>query len=68
MFMRLGVAKMGENAVSHVFCDKATIVLYQLCAAAVIGGNDASKILGSSLADRVVEPTKSPALLTATKR
>ena len=42
MFMRLGVAEIGENAVTHVFCDKATTLLDRVRAAAVIGADDAS--------------------------
>jgi hypothetical protein len=51
MFMRLGVAEIGENAVAHVFCDEAAIALDQFSAAAVISGNDAPQVLG-------VEPSR----------
>src|SRR5215472_269226 len=51
MFMRLGVAEIGENAVSPVLGDEATMVLNQFGAAAVIGSNDASEVLG-------VEPSR----------
>jgi hypothetical protein len=46
MFMRLRVAEIGENAVTHVFWDETTVALDQLGAAAVIGGNDAAQVLG----------------------
>jgi hypothetical protein len=68
MFMRLGVAEIGKNAVTHVFCDKATIALDQFGAAAVIGGNDAPQVLGSSLADSAVEPTKSQNMTVSWRR
>jgi len=42
MFMRLGVAEIGENAVTHILGDEAGIALNQFGAATVIGGNDAS--------------------------
>jgi hypothetical protein len=42
MFMRLGIAKVSENAVTQVFGEEATVALDQFGAAAVIGGNDAS--------------------------
>jgi hypothetical protein len=51
MFMRLGVAKIGENAVTHVFCNEATIALDLFGAAAVINGNDVPQVLG-------VEPSR----------
>jgi hypothetical protein len=46
VFMCLGVAEIGENAVTHVFCDEATIPLDQFGAAAVIGSNNAPHVLG----------------------
>ena len=49
MFMRLGVAEIGENAVTHVFSDEATIALDEFGAAAAIGTNDAAQVLGVEL-------------------
>ena len=46
MFMRLGVAEISENAVTHVFCDEATIALDQFGAAAVIATDYATQVLG----------------------
>src|SRR6516225_7114607 len=46
MFMRSGIAKISENAVSHVLRDEAIMTLNQFAAAAVIGSNDASQVLG----------------------
>ena len=50
MFMRVGVTEIGENAIAHVLGDEATVALDQFGAAAVMGSNDASQVLG-------IEPT-----------
>jgi hypothetical protein len=49
MLMRLGIAKIGENAVTHVFGDETAVALDQLRAAAVIGGDDAPQVFGIEL-------------------
>jgi hypothetical protein len=49
MFMRFGVAEIIENAVSHALRDEAIMTLNQFAAAAVIGSNDASQVLGVDL-------------------
>src|SRR5262249_31370966 len=45
MFMGSWVAEIGENTVAHVLGDKAAVALDQLRAAAVIGSNNAPKVL-----------------------
>ena len=46
MFMRLGVAEIGENTVANVLGDKTPVALDQLSAAPVIGANNATQVFG----------------------
>jgi hypothetical protein len=68
MPVRLGIAEIGEHTVAHLLGDEAADALNHFRAAAVIGSNDASQVLGSSLADSVVEPTKSQNMTVSWRR
>ena len=46
VFMGVRVAEIGENAVAHVFCDKATKALQNLGDAFVVFGDDLTQVLG----------------------
>jgi len=50
MFMRLGVAEIGENAVAHVFGDKPAIALDEVGAAAMIAAYNPTQVFGVKLA------------------
>jgi hypothetical protein len=46
VFMGVRVAEIGENAVAHVFCDKAAKALQYLGDAFVVFGDDLTQVLG----------------------
>jgi hypothetical protein len=50
MFMRLGVAEIGENAVTHVFRHEPTVALDQVGAAVMIGADNPTQVLRIKLA------------------
>ena len=46
LFVSLGIAEVGEQAVAHVFGDEAAVGRDEACAACVIGCEDVSHVLG----------------------